>query len=412
MSKKSTAKNLILPVVLGTWMAIMFNSCSNDGPDDIPCPTLNEATLSYETEIRDIINSNCANSSCHGGTQAPTLLSYSQVFANLSAIERRALIDRTMPPSGPLSRCASEKLAKWIELGAPEFPGDTSANPSDCDTIDLSYDTHIQAIINGNCATSSCHGGSIAPNLSDYSKVYANRRAIDSMVYVAMEMPPSGELSDCQYQQLKIWLEQGAPEFPGDNPGGAMDCDTSVVIAYTGEVRKIIEENCATSSCHLDGNRLPYLNDYASVFTNRFKILETAVYSNRMPKGSAVLDSCSKEVLRKWIEEFDGIESEGDPSPTCDTTEVTYFGDLQIIFNSSCAVGACHDGSQSVIDSEFRDLRSYSSFQAMDQNDLQEIVSLINETDLDKIMPRNGRGVLDDCTKARIEKWIEKGIPQ
>ena len=85
----------------------------------------------------------------------------------------------------------------------------------ECDTTAITYDGKIGEIINSNCATSGCHDGvSDAIELTNYSAVKAivDNGKLENRVLVLKDMPPSGNLSNCEYQQLELWLSKGAPE--------------------------------------------------------------------------------------------------------------------------------------------------------------------------------------------------------
>lgn len=106
--------------------AVIFglSSCYYDNEEDLypmdpsDCVTEN---LTYDDQIGVLINLNCANRGCHyTGVQAPALTNYDEVKANLERIQVRALEERTMPPSGPLSTCDHNQLTQWIADGAPE----------------------------------------------------------------------------------------------------------------------------------------------------------------------------------------------------------------------------------------------------------------------------------------------------
>lgn len=104
--------------------SLILSSCYYDNREELyPVdPTAcNTTSLTYDVEIKPIFSSSCAVSGCHvAGSQLPTLETYSQVFANLDRIEARALIEKSMPPSGPLGQCSSDQLIQWIADGAPE----------------------------------------------------------------------------------------------------------------------------------------------------------------------------------------------------------------------------------------------------------------------------------------------------
>lgn len=74
---------------------------------------------SWSAEIQSIINSNCAVSGCHNGSQSPNLSSLSGVQNNKASIKTRTA-SKSMPPSGRpgLSDEQIKKIACWVDDGA------------------------------------------------------------------------------------------------------------------------------------------------------------------------------------------------------------------------------------------------------------------------------------------------------
>lgn len=73
------------------------------------------------TDIRDIIQTNCAISGCHNGSRFPDLRSDNNIAAQASRIMSRTG-NRSMPPSGSgrsLSNEEIEAIACWVNDGAP-----------------------------------------------------------------------------------------------------------------------------------------------------------------------------------------------------------------------------------------------------------------------------------------------------
>lgn len=74
--------------------------------------------ISYAASIAPIIQSDCAISGCHNGTQAPDF----RVFKNIQ--DNRAQIktltgNKTMPQGGALSQAEIDMIACWVDDGAP-----------------------------------------------------------------------------------------------------------------------------------------------------------------------------------------------------------------------------------------------------------------------------------------------------
>lgn len=68
----------------------------------------------------------------------------------------------------------------------------------------------IKSIINANCATTSCHGGSISPDLRNNQNIQNNATKIATLTANG-RMPPLGELSDSQIREIACWVSDDAP---------------------------------------------------------------------------------------------------------------------------------------------------------------------------------------------------------
>ncbi|MFT4899829.1 MAG: hypothetical protein ACI9U0_001628 [Flavobacteriales bacterium] len=103
--------SLALFIVLIT--ACTKDTITEDTPDE-ECTT----AYTYDADIATIINNNCV--SCHSGTQPPRLTTYSEVFNSIDRVKARAIIEKTMPVSEPLSDSDIEKINCWINQNTPE----------------------------------------------------------------------------------------------------------------------------------------------------------------------------------------------------------------------------------------------------------------------------------------------------
>jgi len=86
-----------------------------------------------------------------------------------------------------------------------------------CDTLNLSYQTHILPIMSSKCQ--SCHG-SVSPSGNLSLMTHAQIKAAELKVRDRINRPPSGDpqlmptsgkLPICQIRQLELWYNQGAP---------------------------------------------------------------------------------------------------------------------------------------------------------------------------------------------------------
>lgn len=74
---------------------------------------------SFNADILPLITSNCATSNCHDATASGGLVfqRYEQISAASDKIHTQAIVQKSMPPAGPLPVNASNKLRCWIENG-------------------------------------------------------------------------------------------------------------------------------------------------------------------------------------------------------------------------------------------------------------------------------------------------------
>lgn len=74
-----------------------------------------------DSEIQTFFQSNCR--SCHSGALASggyRVTSYEEVTADLAALEREVVVEKTMPTNGSLSPEEIQLIADWIDQGALE----------------------------------------------------------------------------------------------------------------------------------------------------------------------------------------------------------------------------------------------------------------------------------------------------
>jgi hypothetical protein len=133
-------------------------------------------------------------------------------------------------------------------LGAcPGFGSGVVAGAVDEVPANPTYDEHVGPILDQYCAP--CHtvpAGGGAPTyfrLDQYGDegslggAYAMRDRIDARAGSATTMPPSGNPAPTQIERdtLALWVEQGAPESPGDVGGPRDTGDTDTGDTDTGD---------------------------------------------------------------------------------------------------------------------------------------------------------------------------------
>ncbi|TKK67673.1 cytochrome c [Ilyomonas limi] len=93
----------------------------------------------------------------------------------------------------------------------------TPIPPSDCDTVNMTYSSDVQPILEANCY--SCHGnGNVngGVTLDSYTgvKLVADNGLLIGVITHAPGYPPmpdgGGKLSDCDINKIKDWINRGA----------------------------------------------------------------------------------------------------------------------------------------------------------------------------------------------------------
>ena len=106
-------------------LALLFTySCeSKNAEEEYPTVDCNTEQLTYDTDVKPIVDANCAVPGCHvPGTGRAVLENYVQVksIVDNGQFEDRVLTNKTMPPNQALSVCNLDKLQAWLNNGAPE----------------------------------------------------------------------------------------------------------------------------------------------------------------------------------------------------------------------------------------------------------------------------------------------------
>lgn len=85
----------------------------------VDCTTV---SAKFATDVAPIIKSKCATAGCHdaaGSAGGTVLETYTQIAGMSGRINQRALVDKTMPPSTPLTTTEIAALTCWINSGTP-----------------------------------------------------------------------------------------------------------------------------------------------------------------------------------------------------------------------------------------------------------------------------------------------------
>jgi hypothetical protein len=112
-----------------------------------------------------------------------------------------------------LFSCSLFLLAACSEGDDEEMPAPNP--PSGCVTENITYTSHIKALVEKNCALSGCHvPGTGRLDYTSFAglKTVADDGRLRQKALVERSMPPNGSLTECELAQLDAWLKDGAPE--------------------------------------------------------------------------------------------------------------------------------------------------------------------------------------------------------
>lgn len=181
------------------------------------------STISYSMVNEKIFTSRCI--SCHGNSGGVNLESYTSIKKHLPAIERTALIEKTMPKNGSLTPSEIALLSAWIKAGAPENP----QAPIPEEPLKPNFESIKKKIIDKRCIACHSSGGKASGvPLTSLKEILDSPREIvlpnnpdESGLIIAVErmdskrMPPpetENPLSQDEIAILRQWIELGAPE--------------------------------------------------------------------------------------------------------------------------------------------------------------------------------------------------------
>lgn len=73
----------------------------------------------------------------------------------------------------------------------------------------ISFNDEISPILDEKCNTASCHGGTVLPDLRNFSAVKINASAIKALIN-SNQMPPSEPLTGAEKNLIVCWIDDGA----------------------------------------------------------------------------------------------------------------------------------------------------------------------------------------------------------
>jgi hypothetical protein len=92
---------------------------ANDCIDQTEVIITSVPEVSFASQVKPIIDTNCQVSGCHGNNASlPSFATYTQVKANANNIKTKTST-KVMPPTGPLSDNNIKLISDWVDQGAP-----------------------------------------------------------------------------------------------------------------------------------------------------------------------------------------------------------------------------------------------------------------------------------------------------
>ncbi len=200
---------------------VLRKGTPTDTTHTIVVPAANDSVC-FNTQILPLITASCAQSGCHDAITAEeglTLNSYAGIMnMGTSDLVRYITLNsnkRMPPPPQPKMDTANINLIKrWVAEGAKN----RICAPTNCDTTNVAYSTHIAPLINTYCK--GCHnlnnkGGGV--NLDNYTDTKASAltgKMVCSITANGCAVMPKGgpALSKCNIRKIQIWASNNCPQ--------------------------------------------------------------------------------------------------------------------------------------------------------------------------------------------------------
>lgn len=94
-----------------------------------------------------------------------------------------------------------------------------AASSEFCDSLNVSYDSHVRAIVEASCAVSGCHeSGAGIGDFTSYLSLepYLTNGRFETRVITQQDMPPSwstvSALTQEELDQISCWINSNTPE--------------------------------------------------------------------------------------------------------------------------------------------------------------------------------------------------------
>ena len=234
-----TASSLMTVAACGFKIDKQAPGSGNDSTPRIAAP-IPGRVMGYNSLKTAVFQVNCIG--CHGNALAKkgvNLESYALAVAVVDKIKTEAVVDKSMPPTGPLPDSEQALIEQWIDAGAPEndiavaIPS-PSPSPSPSPEISpspepspspspspvspppvVTYAMVRDQVFVPQCL--KCHDDSLAKpkggvTLSTFAEVTSFISKVQNEILVDQSMPPAGPLSADDQALFRTWIGEGAPE--------------------------------------------------------------------------------------------------------------------------------------------------------------------------------------------------------
>ena len=108
------------------YISMAVVSCYNDKEEllypnttNLDCTTV---SAKYSTDIAPIMQTKCATSGCHNASSSAAgivLQTHAQVASKANQIKQACIVNKSMPPAGPLPIAEQNAIQCWINAGTP-----------------------------------------------------------------------------------------------------------------------------------------------------------------------------------------------------------------------------------------------------------------------------------------------------
>ncbi len=209
--------NFIVIAICSIFISCNYNHIKSGAAGEGSKSLMKLESLDFIKEKNEVIAPRCLG--CHatitGNKGGVNLESYANVRKYITRITFRTLEKQDMPPAGPLSTAEYNFLKAWIDLGAPEFASEATAQVTDLQVGPTDWKKIREKVLGPKCI--DCHQ---QPNplgkfdVTSLTEVRANAKLIFDRVIIKQDMPvaPYPTLSPTERKILLHWFDLGMPE--------------------------------------------------------------------------------------------------------------------------------------------------------------------------------------------------------